>query len=260
MKSIDINELDKLPGTRLNENDIFSFKCHSELPCFNQCCRNLNLFLYPYDVIRLKKRLEISSDQFLDKYVDVVLRPSDFFPEVLLSMSENQNKTCIFLTDSGCSVYSDRPDTCRLFPMEKGILYGSETKKNKPIYFFRPPDFCKGHYEERKLTVKEWVKDQDAELHSKMTEKWADVRQLFQNNPWGREGAEGNKAKMAFMAAYNTDRFRDFIFNSTFLKRYKVKSDILNRIKEDETELLKFGFEWIKFYLWGIKSKFFRLR
>ncbi len=40
---------------------------------FSLCCRNLNLFLYPYDVIRLKKGLEITSDQFLDKYVDIVL-------------------------------------------------------------------------------------------------------------------------------------------------------------------------------------------
>jgi len=260
MKSIEINELEKLPGTRLNENDTFSFQCHSELSCFNQCCRNLNLFLYPYDIIRLKNRLGLSSDQFLDNYTDAVLRPSDFFPEVLLRMSENQEKSCIFLTSSGCSVYSDRPDTCRLFPMEKGLLYDAKSEKPDTVYFFRPPDFCRGHYEDRKMTVREWVKDQDAELHSKMTEKWAEVRQLFQNNTWGREGTEGTKAKMAFMASYNTDKFRDFVFNSSFLKRYKVKSDILKKVKTDDTELLKFGFEWIKFYLRGIKSSYFRIR
>ena len=68
MKQIDIDKIDGLPGIRLDNNDTFSFHCHSGVSCFNQCCRNLNLFLYPYDVLRLKHRLDISSDQFLDTF------------------------------------------------------------------------------------------------------------------------------------------------------------------------------------------------
>jgi len=131
MKYVDIDKLDEFPGKRLEDGDTFQFQCHSKLDCFNLCCRNLNLFLYPYDVVRLKKKLGISSDEFLDKYVDVVLRESSFFPEVLLHMSEDEEKTCPFLTKSGCTVYSDRPDACRMFPVEQGALYDSETKKAK---------------------------------------------------------------------------------------------------------------------------------
>jgi hypothetical protein len=65
---------------------------------------------------------------------------------------------------------------------------------------------------------------------------------------------------MAFMATYNIDQFRDFLFNSTFLKRYKVKSALLKKIRTDDVALLKFGFDWVKFYIWGIKTKSFRLR
>ena len=50
MKPIEIEEIDKLPGIRIQENDTFSFRCHPEVECFNRCCRNLNLFLYPYDL------------------------------------------------------------------------------------------------------------------------------------------------------------------------------------------------------------------
>ena len=85
-------------------------------------------------------------------------------------------------------------------------------------------------------------------------------RPVFQNDPWGPQGLEGPKAKMAFMAAYNMDRFRDFVFESSFLKRYKIKTAVQKQIKADEAELLKLGFAWIKLFLWGIKSKHIRLR
>ena len=84
MKSIDPKERKQLPGVPLAQTDTFTFRCHKDLTCFNQCCRNLNLFLYPYDVLRLKTALEISSDLFIERFVDVVLRKGSFFPDVLL--------------------------------------------------------------------------------------------------------------------------------------------------------------------------------
>lgn len=260
MKYIDVDNIESMPSGMLKEGKVFSFKCHSGLACFNKCCRNLNLFLYPYDVLRLRKKLEISSDDFLDKYTDVIMRPSGFFPEVLLRMSDNPVKTCPFLTETGCSVYSDRPDTCRTFPVEQGIYYDVKKGNTSLVYFFRPPDFCLGQNESRQWTTESWAKDQDATLHNKMTAMWAGIVNLFQNNPWGDEGPEGPKAKMAFMAAYNLDRFRDFIFASTFLKRYKIKQEIMTKIRHNDAELLKFGFAWIKYFLWGIETNNFRPR
>ena len=259
MKYMDTENPEQVPG-QIDDDDTFSFHCHAGLSCFNLCCRNLNLFLYPYDVIRLKQRLGITSDQFIEQYVDIVLRPSNFFPEVLLRMAENEQKTCPFLTDQGCSVYPDRPDACRTFPVEHGAFYDAETRTTDIIHFFRPPDFCMGQHENRTWTVQTYAQDQDAVTYNKMTARWAKLKRLFHADPWGKEGPDGPRAKMAFMAAYNTDRFQAFILESSFLKRYKVKSAILRKIREDEAELLKFGFEWIKFYLWGIKTKYLRPR
>ncbi len=260
MKYVDIDNLDKLPGRRLKKNDTFSFHCHSGLSCFNQCCRNLNLFLYPYDVIRLKKSLGITSDQFIDRYVDIVLRSSSFFPEALLRMSDNAEMTCPFLVESGCSVYPDRPDTCRTFPVEQGIIFDGRNKKTKSVYFFRPPDFCMGQHESKEWTTASWSMDQDAVEYNKMTSLWAELKSLFQTDPWQGEGPDSPRGKMAFMATYNIDRFRDFVFNSSFLKRYKVKSAILKKIKKNDVELMKFGFRWVKFYIWGIKTKYITQR
>ena len=255
MKHIDIDKIDHFLGIRLKDNDTFSFCCHSGLSCFNRCCRNLNLFLYPYDVLRLKHRLDISSDQFLDQYVDVVMRSSNYFPEVLLKMSENSEKTCPFLTSSGCSVYPDRPDTCRSFPVEQGSFYNARSKKNEIIRFFKPPDFCMGQHERQLWTPESWISDQDAKTFTQMTLKWAEMKYLFQADPWGSEGPTGPRAKMVFMATYNIDRFRDFVLESSFLKRYRVVPKIRKKIKTDDVALLKLGMVWVKLILWGVETK-----
>ncbi len=261
MKEITPDQIDRLPGRQLAEGDTFCFSCHPGIGCFNRCCRNLNLFLYPYDVVRLKNRLEISSEQFLDQYVDVVLRSGDVFPEVLLRMAENEERSCIFVTEQGCSVYGDRPDTCRKFPVEKGVLYSAGNRKPESVFFYKPPDFCEGQYEEKVWTIDEWANDEEAKVYNRMTAQWAELRRMFlQQNPWGAEGPQGPKAKMAFMTAYNIDQFRDFVFNSSFLKRYKIKKDLQRKLRRSDTELLLLGFDWIRFYLWGIRPKSFRIK
>ena len=260
MKYLDPEKLKDVPGRQLGEKDTFSFRCYPGIGCYNRCCQNLNLFLYPYDVLRLKNALNISSDEFLDQYVDVVLRSGNFFPEVLLRMSENEDKTCPFVVDEGCAVYADRPDTCRKFPVEQGVLYDAAGKKSTAVYFFRPPDFCLGPQEDREWTGAAWTQDQGERDYHKMTLRWADLKRLFQADPWGTEGPKGPRAKMAFMATYNIDRFREFVFNSSLLKRYKVKTAVLKKINADDEELLKFGFDWVKLFLWGIKTKKIRFR
>ena len=257
-----INEEDRAAvlAQTLAEGETFSFACHEGLTCFTQCCRNLNLFLYPYDVLRLKNGLGVSSEEFLDTYTDMVMRAGNHFPDVLLRMSDNEEKTCPFLADSGCAVYPDRPDTCRTFPLEQGIIFEGGAGKARDVYIFRPPDFCLGQYESRTWTTQSWAEDQEAVTYHEMTIRWSEVKALFQSDPWGAEGPSGAKAKMSLMATYNLDRFREFVFHSTFLKRYKVKKEALKRIGSNEEALLRFGLEWVKFFLWGIRSRHIRVR
>ena len=242
------------------EKGTFAFRCYPGIGCFNRCCHNLNLFLHPYDVLRLKQKLALTASEFLERYTDLVLRDGNHFPEVLLRMADNEAQSCTFLDQSGCRVYADRPHTCRTFPVELGLLFGEEGRKPEMVGFFRPPDFCLGQHEDHEWTGAAWTQDQGDRDYHNMTLRWADLKQLFQSDPWGAEGPEGPRAKMAFMAAYNIDRFREFVFHSSFLKRYKVKTAVLKKIKADEEELLKFGFDWVKLFLWNIKTKKIRPR
>ena len=260
MRSISKNDLDKITGKQLKATDIFTFHCHSDIACFNRCCRNLNLFLYPYDVLRLKNAIGIGSDTFLDRHVDIVLRDGNYFPDVLLRMAENQQHTCCFLTPKGCKVYLDRPDACRSFPIEKGMIPTSKKASPQLVYLLRTPEFCQGDRESTEHTPQSWTHDQKAETYEEMTILWAKLKQRFSTDPWGGQGPNCSKGKMAFMAAYNLDRFRQFIFESSFLTRYKVKSAILKKIHTDDRQLLLFAFDWIKLFVWGQPSKNIRPR
>ena len=60
--------------------------------------------------------------------------------------------------------------------------------------------------------------------------------------------------EMFYTVCYNIDKFREFVFESSFLQRFVVPEETVNKIKEDDVELLKFGFEWLKYCLFGEKT------
>jgi hypothetical protein len=51
---------------------------------------------------------------------------------------------------------------------------------------------------------------------------------------------------MFFMASYDIDRFRKFVFESSFLQRYPVDDATLANLRSDDVALLEFGLKWLK--------------
>ena len=91
------------------------------MACFNECCRNLNQFLYPYDILRLKKKLGLTSGEFLERYTTQHIGPESGLPIVTLKTADAERLTCPFVTEKGCRVYSDRPASCRTYPLVRAI-------------------------------------------------------------------------------------------------------------------------------------------
>jgi hypothetical protein len=56
---------------------------------------------------------------------------------------------------------------------------------------------------------------------------------------------------MFFTVCYDLDKFRDFVFQSSFLDKFEIHDDTITKIKEDDVELLLFGYGWLKFALFG---------
>lgn len=226
----------------------FPFACHSGLSCFTFCCRRVDIVLYPYDIIRLKNRLGIDSEEFLDKYANIISK-GDFLPVVMLKMTDSAEQTCPFLTANGCSVYPDRPTDCRTYPLERAVDRSLPDSGIRDYYFLHRAEHCLGHNEKREWTVAEWMKDQDIEIFNRMNEIWVEIDTLIRK-AGGPPGPDSEKKrKMAFMACYNLDMFRHFIFESTFLKRFSIPSKIIKLLKSDDVALLKFGVDWLRFFL-----------
>jgi hypothetical protein len=54
-----------------------------------------------------------------------------------------------------------------------------------------------------------------------------------------------------FMVSSNLDSFRKFVFESKFLDAYEIDPEVVNRLKEDDIELLKFSLSWLRFTMYG---------
>ena len=56
---------------------------------------------------------------------------------------------------------------------------------------------------------------------------------------------------MAFMACFNVDKMREFVFHSSFLSRFNIPPDRIAHCKESDAEMMKLGFDWVKYFLAG---------
>jgi hypothetical protein len=79
-----------------------------------------------------------------------------------------------------------------------------------------------------------------------MNRGWKEI--LFRRNLPGHS-LDDKKQKAFYMACYDTDRFRKFIFESKFLDVFDIEEEKLSRMKDDETELMRFGFDYTKYIL-----------
>ena len=66
--------------TPLELSDTFKFSCSEKVPCFNECCQDLNQFLTPYDILRLKNRLGLTSGLFLERFTSQHTGPESGLP------------------------------------------------------------------------------------------------------------------------------------------------------------------------------------
>jgi Fe-S-cluster containining protein len=232
-------------ASRLLGDQSFRFRCHEGVSCYLSCCHKVELRLYPFDVLRLKKNLSCGSAEFLEKYTRVGTGTHPFFPAVMLDMKESDNAPCPFLVDEGCSVYADRPSACRTYPLERAV---EKTKKNgvlKSHYFITRHSYCKGHSEEHSYTVKKWEREQRLFEYNLLNDLWAEVDAFFATDPWQGEGHAGPRQQLSFMVCYNIDAFRAYCTENRLTAQYRMDREQRRRIERDDAELLKFGFNWL---------------
>lgn len=220
--------------TEFTGSDSFRFLCHRELECFNRCCRDINIFLSPYDVLRLSRKLSLETGVFLKKYT-IRLQPGGGFPVVLIKMREDRNLQCPFLAGHGCSVYDERPWSCRMAPVE---IRGEDR-----YGFAFDSDHCRGLLETREWTVDEWIKNQGHHNYGELEAGFKDIPDRLRFT--GLSSLDGHIREMFFMACYDLDRFRRYALESSFLQAFNVDRTVEESIRTDDLALLQFGFHWL---------------
>ncbi|MFP4036977.1 MAG: YkgJ family cysteine cluster protein [Desulfobacteraceae bacterium] len=232
----------------LAETDKFRFRCHKGISCFTQCCAGLNLLLTPYDIVRLKSRLGMSSDEFIERYTEPKMDEPYVWPVIRLLMKDDQRKSCPFVTSEGCTVYEDRPGACRIYPLGRASMTPDRGGVREKFFLVKEPH-CKGFEEDREWDAREWMASEGVDLYNSMNDSW--LRILTNRTPVGPKEAAARKHAMFFMASYNLDRFRDFVFKSSFLDRFHVDPATREAIASDDTALMTFAFDWLRFSLFG---------
>lgn len=238
---------------RLGPKDAFKFACHPGISCFNKCCGDVNIFLSPYDVLRMKKRLKMKSSDFLEKYALLPVQKDMKTPVVVLRMKDDEHKTCPFLTDAGCGIYSDRPWPCRMYPI--GMAAQKDTPdgwRGERFYFLMQEDGCTGFGEAKEWTVEEWIESQGIEEYDVWGEQYKELSLHKYFETGGSLPPE--RMEMLFTACYDLDKFREFVFESTLLDRFDVDEDFAEEMRSRDEALLRFAYLWLRFSLFGEKT------
>ena len=238
-----------IPPVRLSENTTFSFRCHKDISCFTKCCHGINIMLTPYDIVRLKNRLQMTSDEFLAVYTTPQVLEKTDLPVVTLKMLDDVEgePACPFVREDGCLVYSDRPTTCRYYPIGVGSLNYKE-EDAEGFYFFVNEPHCRGFEEDSPMTVAEWRRDQGVDVYDEINALWTDLLVRKRSFPANIRLTQKTK-NMFFTASYDIDRFRRFVFESSFLEIYEIPEAEAEQIRNDELALLNFSFRWLNWLL-----------
>jgi len=257
---VDSNEIkDNIPfaspvkPVELTLNSEFQFNCHKGIACFNACCKNIDITLTPYDILRLKRRLRMDSKEFVAHHT--VPFEMDFHGMPGLKMvTKPGTSECTFLTEEGCSVYDDRPAACRYYALGNMGVRKKESAEIEDIYFVVKEDHCLGHNEPQKQTVGEYHKNQGIEKYDEMNQAWRDL--IIKKRSSGPTiGKPSERSLQLFdMCSYDMDSFREFIQTEGFQGVFDLRQEDMRDLLDDDEKLLHFSLRFLKQVLFGEKS------
>jgi len=221
----------------LTNEDVFHFSCHPGIDCFTQCCRDVNILLTPYDIVRMKNRLGISSSEFLQKYTKTLIAPETALPALQFRMDEENDKRCHFVGEGGCGIYHSRPWPCRMYPLDtsaEGTGFAPMVDSSR----------CLGLKDDTTWVVQDWLQDQGLQPYDQWNRRFAEVSEDVKLTAWRKKDA--GAVEIFYLACYDLDRFREHVFKHGLYNMVNVAGSDLEKIKTDDLALLEFAFTWLR--------------
>ncbi len=221
----------------------FSFACHPGVTCFTHCCRQLDLVLTPYDVLKLKNQLDLHSGVFLEKYVIIEWDESQPFPLCYLTMIDDGNASCPFVSDQGCTVYKHRPGSCRTYPVGRGARQISNGSIEELCVLIKEPH-CHGFTSSTSQTPKQYFHDQGLDRYNYFNDK---VLTLLKHKKV-QQGFRPSKPQLDhfILGLYNLDMFRQEIADGRITLNNSLNAHKIQGLAGDDEEMLNIGIEWLR--------------
>lgn len=200
--------------------------------------------------MRLKHRLDLDSGRFLAEYtVPFELEPGGMAGVKLRPVEGGT--ACRFMTAEGCSVYEDRPASCRYYPLALLSMRKQGESTDSDAWALVVEPHCKGHDEPRQLTVQEYRDEQGLPEFDKGSRGWRQLV-LKKKSSGPAIGAPSKRSReLFFMACYDLDRFRNFVASDGFAALFDLSDDESLAILKDDESLLEFGFRLLRQTLFG---------
>lgn len=233
---------------KLENNETFQFDCHSGVECFTDCCRQLELALTPYDVLRLKKSLGLTSSDFLDQYAIIEKLEEDIFPQVFLAMIDDGQASCPFVSAKGCGLYADRPGACRTYPLGRGAVQ-SPDGSCQDFHVLLSEPHCKGFFQKTTQTAEQWNLNQELTLYNSINDEVMGILQHQQVKAGFRPDQQ--QIDKFILALYNLDEFRPLVLDSNFQSGLSLSADERTSFMSDDEALLRFSIQWLEHELFG---------
>lgn len=226
---------------RIQEDEEFSFSCHPGVDCFTDCCRQLELALTPYDVLRLKQETGLHSNTFLERYVIQEQEADEAFPRFYLTMVDDGRASCVFVSDQGCTVYQGRPGACRAYPMGRAAIR-QEGNSMQQFFVLLKETHCHGFLEKEAQTPIKYSQDQGLKRYNELNDR---VASLLQHDKI-RGGMQLTDRQREFfvLALYNLDSFREQLEADELpnQEQYLAQKESYT----DDEQLLLFAVEWLQ--------------
>lgn len=232
-------------GIKIEENEIFNFACKPELACFNTCCRFKRLPLWPYDVLRLRRALDLPSYAVLEKYAELEFDPKSGWPALRLKLDEEGK--CPFVSEDGCRVYNHRPAACRVYPLARAVRRGRLDEPLEVVYLRQETENCLGWDQDVSHTTESWTEDQELAEYDQATDRMTDL--FFHPKRKGKMELTPQQTHAVIAALYNIDIFRRMI-TTPEVRRLFEPGDIDAALESDES-LLFLGKEFLMKTLFG---------
>ncbi len=239
--------------TELTLDSEIQFDCHPGVSCFNACCKNVDITLTPYDLLRLRQRLGLSSQELVARFTMPFEMDHHGMPGLKLLTKPGKSE-CVFLRESGCSVYEDRPAACRYYALGSMGMRKKDSAAVEDLYFLVKEAHCRGHEEPKKLTVRQYRQEQGIAPYDEMNRDWRDI--IIKKRSSGPTlGAPSERSFQLFdMCSYDLDSFRDFVQSPSFQSLFEVDPQALQQLKTDDEALLRFAMRFLKQVLFGEKN------